>query len=111
MYNAQSGKVNALVDMAHKMLRPETYSCALCSLTHGVFREKKAWAEFRKECGVEFEFLHLDEFSCEGAEDFDYPVILQQSEPLLLVADKEKLASLEDVQQLIEFLKDWIQQA
>lgn len=35
IYNAQSGKTNALIDFTHKILSPETYQNQLCSLIYG----------------------------------------------------------------------------
>lgn len=62
VYNANSGLGNALLDSIHKILGPNTYNCNLCAITFGFFSEHKKWKEFRKESGLEMEFLHLDEF-------------------------------------------------
>lgn len=37
--------------------------CALCEITHGVFREKAQWQECERRFPVPFEALHLDEIS------------------------------------------------
>lgn len=47
VYNAESGKLNALLDIAHKVIKPETYQCFLCALTHDALSEKKAWSDFK----------------------------------------------------------------
>lgn len=39
--------------------------CALCEITHGVFREKQAWRECQAGLTEPFEALHLDELSPE----------------------------------------------
>ena len=39
VYNAGSGKLNALFDMAHKIVSPTTYECSLCALTHDAFQD------------------------------------------------------------------------
>jgi hypothetical protein len=62
VYNANSGLGNALLDSIHKTLDPKSYNCNLCAITFGFFSEHKKWKEFRKESGLEMEFLHLDEF-------------------------------------------------
>lgn len=80
VYNANSGKLNTLFDIAHKLISPETYECALCTLTHGALSEKKAWKEFRERTRLDMEFLHKDEFEKIFEQSFDYPVILKQSE-------------------------------
>ncbi len=78
VYNANSGKLNTLFDIAHKLLSPETYQCDLCSLTHEALSEKKAWKEFRERTGLEMEFLHKDEFEKLHEKSFGYPVIFKQ---------------------------------
>ncbi len=35
VYNANSGLLNALLDMGHKVVSPRTYPCSLCALTYG----------------------------------------------------------------------------
>jgi len=62
VYNAHSGLGNTLLDSMHKTLDPKSYNCNLCAITFGFFSEHKKWKEFRKESGLEMEFLHLDEF-------------------------------------------------
>ncbi|MEX0288178.1 MAG: GTPase, partial [Flavobacteriaceae bacterium] len=62
IYNANSGLGNMLLDGAHKILSPSTYECKLCDITYGAFTERKIWKAFRKESGIEMEFLHKDEF-------------------------------------------------
>jgi hypothetical protein len=48
VYNANSGKLNAAFDMAHKAISPSTYKCSLCALTHNPLKEKKEWVDFQK---------------------------------------------------------------
>lgn len=62
VYNADSGKLNALLDSLHKVVSPSTYSCKICELTHSTVGERKVWKEFREELDVEADFLHKDEF-------------------------------------------------
>jgi hypothetical protein len=62
VYNANSGIGNALLDSIHKTLDPKSYNCNLCAITYGLFSEHKKWKEFRKNSGVDMEFLHRDEF-------------------------------------------------
>ncbi|MFQ5849451.1 MAG: hypothetical protein ACE5JU_02540 [Candidatus Binatia bacterium] len=61
MYNADSGIFNTLVDMAHKIISPQTYACNLCAITHSNFGMHKEWKEFVESLGVPLEFLHRDE--------------------------------------------------
>jgi hypothetical protein len=61
VYNADSGPLNTVVDTAHKIFSPGTYSCKLCALTHDFFSARHEWTEFIAGLGVECEFLHRDD--------------------------------------------------
>lgn len=62
VYHADSGRLNALWDIAHKVISPDSYPCALCALTHGALRERGAWKAFRERHPGRLEILHRDEF-------------------------------------------------
>ena len=49
IYNADSGLRNMIVDSAHKILSPDTYTCSLCDIAFGAFTENSVWKKFRKE--------------------------------------------------------------
>ena len=103
VYNADSGRLNALGHSLHKLISPSTYECNLCQLTHGFFKEKQSWSEFLKELAVAVEFLHRDEFQQNYPEcSFnEYPLILAvYDSKISLFMDKssfEKIATLEDL--------------
>lgn len=79
VYNAKSGKFNTILDIAHKLLSPESYSCKLCALTHGTFSEQNAWKTFKSEVNISMMFLHSDEFEAKfDKAEFIYPVILSE---------------------------------
>ena len=61
VYNADSGVFNALADLAHKALSPETYSCNLCALTYSALGMRREWKRFMDKLGRPVEFLHRDE--------------------------------------------------
>jgi hypothetical protein len=63
VYAADSGFMNTLFDIGHKIVSPSTYECRLCALTHGVFRMRAPWRRFVQELGVAVEFLHRDELA------------------------------------------------
>jgi hypothetical protein len=48
-----------------------TRHCALCEITHGLFREKARWREVVEALPLPFEAVHLDERSPEVAEASD----------------------------------------
>lgn len=62
VYHADSGRWNALWDIAHKVISPGSYSCTLCALTHGALSERRAWKDFRERHPNRLEILHRDEF-------------------------------------------------
>ncbi len=105
VYNANSGKLNTLFDIAHKLISPETYECALCTLTHGALSEKKAWKEFRERTRLDMEFLHKDEFEKLFEQSFDYPVILKQSDTLDLFLNADEISQVKSVGGLIALIE------
>ena len=109
VYNANSGKLNTLFDIAHKLISPQTYQCDLCSLTHGALSEKKAWQEFRKRSDLKMEFLHKDEFEQLHTKTFDYPVILKQSgkqaDDIELFLNTDKISQVKNVDELIVLIE------
>ncbi|MFX1326128.1 MAG: hypothetical protein ACFE8N_14355 [Promethearchaeota archaeon] len=62
VYNADSGVINIVKDFWHKLLRPSTYQCNLCSQTFSAFGMKKDWKKFINNLEIDAEFLHKDEF-------------------------------------------------
>lgn len=106
VYNAESGKLNALLDIAHKILKPETYQCSLCALTHDALSEKKAWLDFKAGSRLEMEFLHKDEFEQQYGQTRDYPVILESSDPLRVLIGPDELSRFENVEGLIKRIEE-----
>lgn len=105
VYNADSGKLNAILDMAHKMLSPDTYQCALCALTHNALSEKSAWSEFKKNFAINLEFLHKDEFEQQHNASFTYPVILEDNNSLRVVLSAEDISQISSTEELISQLR------
>ncbi|MBG7601783.1 MAG: GTPase [Gammaproteobacteria bacterium] len=105
VYNANSGKLNTLFDIAHKLLSPETYQCDLCSLTHGALSEKQAWKEFRERTGLNMVFLHKDEFEQLHKKSFNYPVILKQADSIDLLLNADEISQVKSVDGLIALIE------
>lgn len=108
IYNAKSGKLNALFHSGHKLLSPSTYQCNLCALTYDIFRENKIWKQFRKTSDVDLKFLHIDEFEDEfpNAKQ-NYPVILiDDKTSVQSFLNKNELNSIESVDSLIMLIKN-----
>ena len=107
VYNADSGLGNALLDTAHKVLNPATYSCSLCQLTYGAIMEKKNWRSFRERSEIPMRFLHRDEFVKEYFEEVAFPAIFLEQEGLLrLCISAEELDTMDDEQELIRSIQD-----
>ncbi|MBT8347195.1 MAG: hypothetical protein KJO28_12930 [Desulfofustis sp.] len=105
VYNANSGMINVIKDIGHKLMSPQTYDCFLCSLTHGTFREDQKWKSFREGSSIDMEFLHLDEFEKKYGMKHSYPVILKQSSQVEVVLSREQLGHLTSVDDLILAIK------
>lgn len=107
IYNAKSGKVNSLLDMAHKLISPKTYQCKLCTITHDAFSENAQWRNFREKTKLPLEFLHSDEFEKTYKNiDAKYPVVLLEKDQKLTIwiskSDIEKIENSEELIHLIE---------
>jgi hypothetical protein len=106
VYNADSGKFNALKDAIHKIVRPSTYPCSLCAVTYGNLGMKTEWKTFVNELGIPVEFLHRDEFcdqhDCAGV---TYPVafLIENGKRTELISTEEMDAttSLDDMITLV----------
>ena len=101
VYNADSGLVNTVKDIGHKLFSPQTYDCLLCSLTHGTFRENPEWKRFREKSRSEMLFLHRDEFESSYGRHMEYPVILREQEEIEVAISKDQLAEFTDLNELI----------
>ncbi len=109
VYNADSGKLNALLDSAHKIISPSTYNCQLCQLTYGLMNEKQAWKHFREQLQEEVLFLHRDEYEKQFAQKQDFPFlarVVNQDIELLLSA--EAMSEIEDTEALIRRIRQVI---
>ncbi len=110
VYNADSGMLNLMKDIAHKLLSPSTYPCSLCDLTYSAFGERKSWIRFRKALPVSQQYLHIDEFVSQyrramSVAQFDtiqYPAVFRLRDNvesgdggLELVATKQQLDACE----------------
>ncbi len=108
VYNTDSNPISSLIDLGHKILSPETYSCSLCKLTHGPFTEMEAWKAFRISIGVPVEFLHRDEFEKKYNQHLNYPVILKKGTTIEVLLPKEDIDALADLEALIAAVKKYL---
>ena len=107
IYNANSGKLNAIFDAGHKLFSPTTYQCSLCSLTYDTFTENAVWKAFRKESNLNMEFYHKNEFEAKFPNiKMIYPAILKlEKSQLTTILTDEILKEISDVKELIKRLK------
>lgn len=102
VYNADSGLLNTLSDIGHKLISPQTYQCSLCALTYGLLSERKQWRQFRERSTIEMEFLHKDEFAEKYAQKFAYPVVLNEKKDLRVLISQQELNQIKTLAELIE---------
>lgn len=106
IFNANSGFLNTVADISHKILSPQTYSCGLCMLTHGKFSENEKWQHFRENSPVKMEFYHKDEFENRYGKEFEYPCILsQQGSEFVMELNKKQIGELSTVDELISTIE------
>ena len=103
IYNADCGMMNTLLDIGHKIINPDTYTCNLCKLTYDTFKENAKWKKFREESNHEMEFLHKDEFEEKYGVKFEYPLILKEEEGTLKeTISKAHLEAFKTLDELID---------
>ena len=79
VYNADSGLLNTLADVAHKIFSPRTYPCNLCALTNSALGMRKGWKRFLEGLGGPLEFLHADELKARyGVAGVPLPAIFKK---------------------------------
>ncbi len=110
VYNANSGVMNTILNIRHKILSPDTYECNLCNITYGILKENKEWKTFRESSNDELEFLHKDEFEEKYQQVRDYPIVLMinKNNELHELIDKDDLNKMESAKQLIQKLQNSI---
>tara|TARA_R110000868_G_scaffold327313_3_gene588307 strand:+ start:146 stop:520 length:375 start_codon:yes stop_codon:yes gene_type:complete len=111
IYNANSGKRNALLDTVHKLVSPNTYDCNLCDITYGLFTENKAWQKFRRTSKLEMEFLHKDEYLNKYKSKFSYkftfPIVLAElTDSLSVFITTKELNEYKNVESLMQAIRE-----
>jgi hypothetical protein len=106
VYNADSGRLNALMDAAHKILSPGTYPCQLCQLTYGLSKQKQEWKDFLEQAPFTYEFLYRDTYlEKHGDPGAPFPCILWKQENnwevLVSARELELCESLDELKHLI----------
>ncbi|MDJ0844031.1 GTPase [Crocosphaera sp.] len=110
VYNANSGLMNTVLDIGHKIISPDTYECNLCNITYGILKENKEWKAFRESSTDELEFLHKDEFEQKYQQVRDYPIVLvsNKKDELSELINKEELNKMQSAKELMQKLQQSI---
>ena len=107
VYNADSGLVNTLLDIGHKLVSPKTYACNLCAITHSTFSMRDEWKHFVDELKQPIEFLHRDELArLYGIHGVALPAVFRKTDGGLemWISHEEinRCHSLDDLKRLVE---------
>ncbi|MGE5241482.1 MAG: hypothetical protein ACM3NI_07530 [Bacteroidota bacterium] len=107
VYNADSGLVNTLLDIGHKIVSPRTYACNLCAITHSTFTMRDEWKRFVAGLGVPVQFLHRDELAEQyGVRVAALPAIFRKTdgalEPWITRNEIDRCRSLPELERLVQ---------
>ena len=110
VWNADAGWQHALMDSLHKVISPQTYSCKLCQLTHGITGPKAQWTKFLEAIQNPVEFYHRDQFPgtpiAEQLPDLELPVVLIcTSEKWQILLSRSEIMQFKDLEALLIELK------
>lgn len=108
IYKAKSDKISKIIDFAHKIVSPSTYSCDLCSLTYWDFSIKKEWREYVDNLNqrwIQTQFYYEESASNFGLWIDKLPAIIFEDDalrrPILLWKEFENIATLSDLESII----------
>ena len=105
IYNANSGVFNELVDVAHKIVSPETYDCNLCALSYGAFFMEKKWSTYIETLPIKSTFTFRDKFSKKGGNNLKFPsVFLRNDVGLEEIITATEINEIKNLDQLIDLL-------
>jgi len=110
VWNADTGWHNALMDSLHKVISPQTYSCTLCQLTHGLAGPKNQWSAFLKTIDRPAECYHRDEFQrtpiAEQFPSLELPaVLIATSDRWQILLSRDEIGQCKDLEALLGALK------
>lgn len=105
VYNAESNWLNKVTDFAHKAIKPQTYQCDLCSLTHGVFKERKQWTNFLKSIDYNTEFYYKNKY--DNSKDTHEPpcIILKEDNCSKLLFSNSELSKFKNINEFVAEFK------
>jgi hypothetical protein len=107
IYNANSGKLNAMLDTGHKLLSPGTYSCNLCKLTYNLIGPKREWTEFISQLKIDVDFLHKNQLNDILIKDLILPaIVIQKNGTIFPILNAEELSVFSTLDELLNVLRE-----
>ena len=104
VYNALSDLFSKASDFAHKIISPNTYSCSLCSLTHGHFGVHREWTDFIQRLPYQIKFLYKDQVTTNS--NVELPQIcLQQGTSKQVLIDAAELNAVSSLEALMILIR------
>lgn len=110
VFNANSGILNALGDLAHKIFRPSTYPCNLCAVTFGNLGMKLEWKKFVSSLDVDVEFLHKNEFKEKYKKDGKFPSAYIKKNDLQVFISQAEMNAVKNLHELMDLVKNKLEQ-
>jgi hypothetical protein len=109
VYNARSDLFSKITDFAHKIISPATYSCSLCSLTHGSLGMHGEWATFIQSLPYQISFLYKDQV--EAHPKVDLPQVwLRDGAHKKVLIEAAELKAMPSLEALIELIMERLKQ-
>ena len=112
VFNADSGKLNAVKDSIKKIFNKAAYECNLCGVAFGTFGMKNNFKNFIQNLEVETDFLHKDEFPGDYPEpdvvEFPCCYVLRDGKMEIFIG-KDEMDSFANQEELIEAVKTKVQ--
>ena len=107
VYNADSGFISGIFDFFHKMMKPSTYKCDLCMITHNYLGMRKAWKSYLDSLPYEKDYFHKDEFEKMYPinENISFPAVFLAGEELEPIIMSDELEDI-DLAQLTTLLQN-----
>ena len=111
IYNTKSGVVNELIDIAHKLVSPETYDCNLCAISYGAFSMKKKWSKYIETLPFKSTFTYKDKFSKNGYNNIKFPsIFIRSNKKLDEIISATEINKINNLDQLIGLLNQKLYQ-
>jgi hypothetical protein len=110
VYNAESGFFNSVSSSVHKFVSPETYSCQLCRVSHGLTGMLVPWKTYLERLPVLVRSYHRTQYreAFSDHSDIRLPTILlrKRDAGMIPLLDAEAIECADNLVTLINLLND-----